>query len=349
MRVLVDIVHPAHAHFYRRMIEALEAEGAPVTVVSREKDVTEALLDGWGIPHVTIGASGAKSTLGQAGALLQRDWALWRIARRFHPDVILTRNPSGVQVARLVGAVGIFDTDDGRKAGIHFRAAAPFAHIITTPDVLDEDYGKKHRKFHGYKALAYLHPSRYTPDPGVRELLGVGPDQRYFIVRFVAMDASHDKHEAGLSNSAKRRIVDELLKRGRVFISSEGSVPPDLADLRFSLPPDRIHDALAFADLYVGDSQTMAAEAALLGTPALRASSWTGRLDYLDELENDWGLVRSFKPEEVDELVDTMTSLVDDPDTGRIWTERRDRMLADKDDVTGWYLDLIHEVARPKA
>lgn len=348
MRVLVDIVHPAHAHFYRRMINALEARGDEVRVVSRRKDVTLELLDGWGIEHTPIGASGRKGMLGQGRELLGRDLALWRIARRFRPDVILTRSPAGVQVARLCGAVGIFDTDDGRAAGIHFRAAAPFAHVITTPDVLGEDYGAKHRRFRGYKALAYLHPDRYEPDPTVRELLGVDPGERYFIVRFVAMVASHDSGEAGLSDSLKRQIVEELTDRGRVLVSSEGPLPPDLAPLRFSLPAHLIHDALAEADLYVGDSQTVAAEAALLGTPAVRASSWTGRLDYLEELEHDHGLLRSFRPEQADELLDVVRSLADDPGAKQAWRRRRDKMLESKDDVTGWYLDLIDEVAARK-
>ncbi len=48
--------------------------------------------------------------------------------------MIVTRNPSGAQVGRLLGIPAIFDTDDGRAVGIHYWSAAPFAHVITTPD-----------------------------------------------------------------------------------------------------------------------------------------------------------------------------------------------------------------------
>lgn len=344
MRVLVDIVHPAHAHFYRRMIEALTAEGAAVRVVSRHKEVTEDLLDAWGIPHRSIGAAGRTSKAGQAAELLDRVRALRRLGRQFRPDVVLTRSPAGAEVARLIGAVGIFDTDDGREVGVHYWAAAPFAHIITTPTSIGEDYGTKHRIYPGYKALAYLHPDRYTPDPDVRRLLGVERDEPYYLVRFVALTASHDHREQGLSTDAKMEIIERLQRRGQVFVSCEGPTPPELEHLRFRLPADRMHDALAFATMCVGDSQTMAAEAALLGTPALRASSFTGRLGYLGSLEHAYGLLRSFQPDEAAAMLATMDEILDDPATPSLWEQRRAEMLAENVDVTSWYLDLIHEV-----
>lgn len=345
MKVLVDIVHPAHVHFYRPLITELEASGDDVRVVSRAKDVTNDLLEHWSIPHTSIGTAGAKSRAAMATELIQRDRALLNIARDFRPDLILTRSPAGVQMSRLVRAIGVFDTDDGRAAGIHYRAAAPFAHVITTPWVLGEDLGKRQRTYRGYKATAYLHPNRFTPDPGIRAELGVAENERYFIVRFSAMTASHDKHESGLSASTKRRVIDELRSRGRVFVSDEGSLPDDLAELALPIPPTRFHDALAFADMAVGDSQTVAAEAGLLGTPAVRASSFTGRLGYLNQLESAYGLVRSFRPDEDDAFVETVTSIADDPTAGATWTERQTAMLDDTVDVTAWYLDLVHELA----
>ena len=42
---------------------------------------------------------------------------------------------------------------------------------------------------------------------------------------------------------------------------------------------------MAFASLYIGDSQTMAAEAGVVGTPFVRLNDFVGRLSYLHELE----------------------------------------------------------------
>ena len=51
-----------------------------------------------------------------------------------------------------------------------------------------------------------------------------------------------------------------------------------------------MHHALYFAEMFIGDSQTMTAEAAVLGTPALRLNNFVGKLGYLNELERKFNL-----------------------------------------------------------
>ena len=61
-----------------------------------------------------------------------------------------------------------------------------------------------------YHELAYLHPNRFTPDPGILDLLGVKESQRYVIIRFVGWGASHDKGHAGITPEMKRRAVSQF-------------------------------------------------------------------------------------------------------------------------------------------
>jgi predicted glycosyltransferase len=341
MRFLFDIVHPAHVHFFKHMIRALQANGHETTIVARDKDVTRSLLDTYKLSYSSIGRGGQRSRLGQLRELVTRDHALVKIARSFKPDTIVTRNPSGVQVARMLGLRGVFDTDDGRAAGVHFKAAAPFASTITTPDCLDEDFGRKHVKYPGYKQSAYLHPDHYQPDPSIFELLGLNREDRYFIVRFVSMSASHDRGESGLDVSAKHRLIDKLKHHGRVFVTSESKLPLQWEPYRISIPPHRIHDALAFATLCVGDSQTMAAEAAYLGTPSIRLSTFAGRISYLEEMQHRYGLTYGFKPDNVDlffEKIDEMLALEDIKKSVKGgWR----RMQADKSNIAKWFVDFL--------
>jgi predicted glycosyltransferase len=44
MKVLIDIGHPAHVHFYKNTIKELEAKGHEVLVTARDKDVAINLL-----------------------------------------------------------------------------------------------------------------------------------------------------------------------------------------------------------------------------------------------------------------------------------------------------------------
>lgn len=310
-------------------------------MLAREKDVTTALLERLGIPYDSVGRSGAKGRFAQARELLGRDLALVQLARKFRPDVIVTRNPAGAQAGRLLGVPAVFDTDDGRAAGVHFHAAAPFAHVITTPDCTDEDYGRKHIRYPGYKQTAYLHPNHFTPDPRVLDDLGLARGERFYLVRFVAMHASHDVGEDGLSNEVRRAVVERLRARGRVFATFEGPTPPEYESLRFPLSPDRLHDALAFAELLVGDSQTMAAEAAVLGTPSLRVSSWTGRLAYLTELEARYGLTFAYTPARSNELLAHLDRWLVEPSLRATVAPAHARLLTDKVDVAAWMTDFL--------
>ena len=344
MRVLFDIVHPAHVHFFKHMIRGLDKLGHQTAIIARDKDVTLNLLDLYNFDYETVGFSGAKNRFRQLQELVLRDAAIIRLARKFKPDIILTRNPAGVQAARLIGAFGIFDTDDGRAAGVHFRAAAPFAHVITTPDSLLEDYGKKHVTYPGYKQTAYLHPDHFVPNPEVLDMLGVQKGEIFFIVRFVDMVASHDTNESGLSLAAKSEIIKRLKVHGKVFISSEGRLPDQWADMRFSIPPHLMHDAMAYAELIVGDSQTMAAEAAVLGTPSLRVSTFSGRLGYLNELENRYGITVSYHPRDVHLLFERLDELLSDSEKLNEMKGVHARILSDKCNVADWFINYLTNV-----
>ena len=344
MRVLFDIVHPAHVHFFKHIIWGLKEKGHQTAIIAREKDVTLKLLDLYGFEYQTIGFSGAKNRFQQLQELVLRDIAILRLALKFKPDVIVTRNPAGVQVARLIGAIGIFDTDDGLAAGIHFKAAAPFAHVITTPDSLHEDYGSKHVKYPGYKQTAYLHPDHFTPDSAVLSMLGVKEGEKFFIVRFVDMVATHDTNESGLSIEAKSEIIDKLKRHGKVFISSEGQLPEKWADMRFPVPPHLMHDAMAYANLIIGDSQTMAAEAAVLGTPSLRVSTFSGRLGYLNELENRYGITTSYHPNDARLLLEKLDELLHDSEKLKTMKKMHERMIKDKCNVADWFINYLTKI-----
>jgi hypothetical protein len=155
------------------------------------------------------------------------------------------------------------------------------------------------------------------------------------------MHASHDKGETGLTLDTKRTIIERLQAKGRVFITSEGTLHPEWERLRVSIPPHQIHDVLAFAALFVGDSQTMAAEAAVLGTPNLRASTFVGRISYLEELEHKYGLTFSFHPQEEKRLLAKLDELLAMPDVRAGLAPGHARMLADKRNIAEWFVERI--------
>jgi predicted glycosyltransferase len=250
--------------------------------------------------------------------------------------------------ARLTGARAVlFEEDDAAVVRMIARFGYPTAHAVVTPRCLAfERHGTKHLTYPGYHELAYLHPARFTPDPGVREALGVAPGERVFLLRRVSLTSHHDAGETGLSEAHLAALVERLLPHGRVFLSTEAPPPAALQPYVLPTPPSRIFDVMALADVVIGDSQTMAAEAAVLGTPSLRCNTFVGRLAYLEELEHRYGLTVGFRPHDFERLLAHLDGWLAQPDLRDEWQARRRRMLEETVDVTAWILDLFRRLAR---
>lgn len=345
MRVLVDVSHPALAHVFGHVVPALAARGHECRVVGRDKDVTLALLAAYGVPYQVYGRAG-RSQGGRLRELVVREAGILRLARRFRPHLVTGTSVHAARVARLCGARSAVLNDDDAAAVPFFRwLAYPLAHAILTPAVLaHERHGARHLTYPSYHALFYLHPARFRPDPAVRGALGLAEGEPFALVRLSALQAHHDRGVRGVDDALLRALVGRLRSRLRVFLSSERPLQGDLEALRVALPPERLHHALAHAELVVGDSQTMTAEAAVLGTPALRLNDFVGRISYLRDLEAR-GLAFGFRPGEEARLLQEAGRLLDMPDRRAVFAERRARMLAERIDPLPWLLDRYEEIA----
>ncbi|WP_290818079.1 DUF354 domain-containing protein [Halovivax sp.] len=339
MRIVVTIQHPAHVHFYRHAIDQLEADGHDVFVFARENDVAVPLLEAYDIPHEVL-AGPQRSLAGLARVQLTYELRLLGRARRIDPDVMTAIGGVAVShVAPLVGARSVVFVDN--EGITSHRLMAPFADAIATPRNFEDDFGDAHVRYDGFQELAYLHPDRFDPSPDRLREFGVDPDERYFFCRFKTWDALHDVGEGGLSIDGKRELVSLLADRGSVYISSSDELPPDLERYRSPVPPTAAHDLLYYADCYVGDSATMATEAALLGTPAVRVQSFAGDGDMSNFrlLEEEYGLLRSTADER--EAIDLVEELASDPTATDRWADRRQRLTAEKVDVTSYVVELL--------
>ena len=213
----------------------------------------------------------------------------------------------------------------------------PFTDLVVSPDSLRGSRKKKGTLFYpGYHELAYLHPNRFTPDPSVPAEAGLLPGERYFVLRFNAFKAHHDKGAEGLSLEQKLQLVRLLEGYGRVIITTEKEILQELAGYRLTVSPKNIHSLICYSTLFVGDSQTMASEAAVMGVPSLRCNSFAGRLSSLEEEEKKYGLTFAFTPQEFDRLIDRVKELLSLPGLKEEWQARRRGMLADKIDVTSF-------------
>jgi predicted glycosyltransferase len=98
---------------------------------------------------------------------------------------------------------------------------------------------------------------------------------------------------------------------------------------------------MAFATLYIGDSQSMAVEAAILGTPNVRVSSFSGKISVLEELEHTYQLTTGIHPKEESTILETIEKMIRDNQLQQKFQTRLQKMLSEKMDVTAWLIELF--------
>ena len=167
--------------------------------------------------------------------------------------------------------------------------------------------------------------------------------QDYFIIRISKLTAHHDRGESGFSNIILQKIIDILIPLGKVIISSEKTLPAFLQKYQLNIDPEDMHDLISYAKIIISDSQTMSAEAAVLGTPSIRYSSFAGRLSYLEELEHEYGLTFGYRPGEIKNMLGTIEELLKKSNLNEEWQIKRQNMLNKKIDVNEFMIWLIQK------
>jgi predicted glycosyltransferase len=191
--------------------------------------------------------------------------------------------------------------------------------------------------------LSYLHPRVFRRDPGIRAKVGLPEGRRLVLCRLVQWTANHDYGHGGIAIESLARLLDALAQNARVVVSSEAALPEPLARYRLDVAPSLVHQVLASADLYLGESATMAAEAAVLGVPSIYVGS--RRPGYVDELEGH-GLLVSAR--DADACAAAAANALGEGSGRGERTCRLERYLADADDLVAVILGAVRAAAQPR-
>ena len=338
MRIVVDINHPADVHFFKNFIWEMEKRGHVILITASNKEVSYRLLDNYGFQYKKMGTYG-KSLAEKIFNIPLLDLKMYQAVKKFRPDIFVGFGSiRAAHVSRVLRkpCINFEDTDHAKW---EHRLYVPFADVVLTPQCFTKDFGKKQVKIDTYKELFYLHPDYFRPDISILAAAGLKPQERFFILRFVAFDAQHDLGQTGLQN--REEIVEHLEKYGRVFITSEQVLPEHLKKYQITIPLEKLHDLLYFATLYFGEGSTTAAEAAMLGTPAIYVSSLSGGLGYVSDLEQNYGLLYNFKKQQP--ALKKADELLINPKLKEEWIQKRDIFLKDKLNATRFLIWFVEE------
>ena len=340
MKILIDIGHPGHVHFYRSAIQELKKRGSDILVTARDKEVVFQLLDAFKIPYLNRGEAYV-GLAGKAKGLWKVNKFLRKAARDFQPDVLTgVHNPYIAQTAALMRKPSVIFTDT-EHATLANLLTFPFATEICTPAWFKKDLGEKHVRYDGFKEQAYLHPKYFTPNAGVVRQLGLGRKEPYAVVRLVSWKAAHDFSQEGIINPY--RLVEQLEQYYRVFLSSETRAPLGLEDHRLPTNPEDLQSVLSFASLCVSEGSTTATEAGLLGTPSVYVSSLVGSMGNFDELQK-LGLVHSYRS--LPEAESKIAELCKDKKAKKQWQKKSAAVMKEKTDVTKFIAERLEIHAR---
>lgn len=355
MRILIDIGHPAHVHYFKNLYWELLQNKHNVYITCKSTKNITTLLRYYKIPFIELGDKGE----GIKEKIFKQVKDVKKVANLIRKrDITLAIGVSAIAVhsSKITKCNSIlFDDDDQAVQTLTAKYVTPFADCVVSPDVLKYERLKNAIYYPGYHELAYLHPTRFTPNPEVLTKYGLSVDDKYYILRFNAFKAHHDINEGGMNLSQKRQLIKLLEQYGRVFITTEQEIDPEFQQYRIPIAPYEMHSFLAFSQMLVSDSQTMSSEAAVLGVPSFRCNTFVGRISYLEEEEKRYGLTYGFLPRQFDWMLEAIERVLQDNETKAKWSIKRNRMLEDKIDVTAfwvWFIDnypeSVKEVKSPK-
>jgi len=347
MNILIDIGHPAHVHYYKNLAHILEQNGHKIIWTVKDLPSAINLLDKYGFNYIKLPKKSNNLT-GKIFKQIEYDYLILKICKKYKINIAIGTSVSIAHVSKISKVKSIvFDDDDDEVQPLVTKFVNPFADYLLSPDALKGHRKRKDAIFYpGYHELAYLHPNRFTPDISVLDEVGLKENETYFIMRFNAFTAHHDVGIKGISLDQKVQLINILKPYGKIFITTEKEIEPELEQYKLKISPEKIHSLLYYATMFIGDSQTMTSEAAVLGTPALRLNSFAKSISYLNEEEEKYGLTYSFLPYEFNKLINKLNELLLNPNLKENWIKRREVMLCEKIDVTMfwyWFIENLPE------
>jgi uncharacterized protein len=332
--ILFDIGHPAQFHLFKNFISYLKEKGYNVFVTTRNKDITNTLLDHYDINYTCVSNPSKNNFVGMLSELIIRDVRILIFCLKHKIKIGFGTSTS---IAHLtLFSLGLFKSynfgeDDDFIVPLHTYSTYPFTTKIVNPKCLKFKLWKHKRVlYHSYHELAYLHPKNFTPNENVIKKYGL-KKRRYVIFRLSALNAHHDAGAKGISTQLKLQMT-KILKGYDIVESFEGKRGNKIA-------PWDMHHILASAKMIISDSQTMTIEAAVLGVPSMRINTFIGKSTVIEELENKYKLCFGILPANEGLIMKVLKELINNPNIESDWQLKLKKLIQDKIDFNQWMIE----------
>ena len=268
MRILIDINHPAHVHYFRNLIKIMIEKGHEFIVVNRDDKMINQLLDYYQIDHIIRNKRPEKkNSFKSLYYLFGCICACIKASFKYKPNIYLGFGSSAASITALLFRKPCIILDDTEHNKLNHRLYLPGASVVLTPFYYNIDLGEKQLRFNAYVEQLYMHSHYFTKNENTINEQGVKSDE-YVLVRYIAYDAYHDKDVKPLCDEQKKAIIQLLAQKYRVLLSMEKNNQDEFYKpylVHFS--PEKMHDIEAGAKFLVAEGATMASEAFVNGVP----------------------------------------------------------------------------------
>jgi len=340
MNILFALGHPAHYHLFKNISSRLKINGHNVLFVITPKDILENLLKTNNEKYcILANRENQNNLIGKFFKLLKSTNSLIRIAKQNHADVIVGCLSQIAYAGRYLRIPSIFvGEDDFSYTWPQGLITYPFITNILAPETTNvKFFSYKKISYCGYQKLSYLHPNLFNPTKAVR------PDnKKQILIRLVNLSAYHDVSAKGLNNKVLSDFIKKFNEVARIYISSERELPSAFEHYRIKIDVNKMHEFLFNSDLFIGDSQSMAVEASLLGVPNIRINNFAGKISVLNELEYKYKLTVSLHPRDAQNLINIAHDILTSENAVSEYEKKKDKMLSEKIDVTAfmvWFIE----------
>lgn len=315
-------------------------------IIIIKKGILEDLIKNEGWKFINIFPNGRKikglgRIISAAFYTVLTVFRLHRILKQKKYDLLITDDLLTIN-GRIKGIPSILSTDDDLSAVPESFILMSSAKYILAPAVSGMGkYEKKKIGYYGYKALAHLHPNRFIPD--MSKLNPQLKGKVYFLIRLVSVTSTHDLGNKGINNGLLSKIISVLEPEGEVIINSERELPSEFLKYCLVIDNTDIAHYLAFARIFISDSTTMCAEAAVLGTSAIEINDWFDDFRQYQDLHLRYGLVTGIRPSDEDKIITCIEEILNEKNYIDLNNQKQASLLHDSIDVSAFIYWLLSE------
>jgi hypothetical protein len=339
MKIVFDLMHPAHLNFFKNAIIQFANEGNQViiTVLRRGKlpDIIKKELPGIPVKYVGKHRETKFSIIFEANIKKFFSLFFFLIGRRIDIGVSVGSFVLGA-VCKLLGKPNIqFDDDPERNKNVFLEKLT--CSVLFFPPIVET--GGKIKTMNALKEWAYLSPKYFTPRESELEKYDLKP-KKYIFIREVSTGTLNYKEQ---SANIIATFAHRLPKNYQVILSLEDKstieqYPPGWILLKE--PVEDIHSLIYNSILVISSGDSMAREGAMLGVPSIFCGI---RYMKANDIMIDKGMLFKIESEEVPHFVKGIiagkTAL---PDQKKF----RKKLQAEWDDVTGHIIKQIKKFRR---